>query len=279
VPSLSYQGFVVTARERLAFKPATLAVVEVPDARADDCVQALRAKLRQYDAVAACDDTRVVIFIVDAAPPVARERLADMVMRLGPGDPPRFHVGIASSASPGSVGFDELLRRAGAAAATARERGVLVAVAGEPASAKAGTAGAVGSAAASAGRSGTIVIADDDPDVTRLVDAHVRAAGYRTVLASDGQQALAAVEAHRPLLVIVDMMMPRVTGLDVLASLRHLRDRPRVIVLSARGREQDITRAFALGADDYMTKPFSPQELLARMDRLLRPEPARGVAP
>ena len=271
--SLSYQGFVVAARERLIFRPATLALVEVPEDRAADSAHALRAKLRLHDAVAVLDATHVAVLLVDAAPSVARERLADMVMRLGPGDPPRFHVGIASSTSAGSAGFDELLQRATDAAATARDRGVLVAVAGEPAPARAGAGGA------SPSRGGTVVIADDDPDVVRLVDAQLRAAGYKTVLASDGQQALAAVEEHRPRLVIVDMMMPRVTGLDVLASLRHLPDRPRVIVLSARGREQDITRAFALGADDYMTKPFSPQELLARMDRLLRPAPASGAAP
>ena len=98
----------------------------------------------------------------------------------------------------------------------------------------------------------------------------LRAAGYTTVVAADGSEALRAIDAHHPDLVIVDMMMPRMTGFDVLSALRHQPARPRVIVLSARGREQDVTRAFALGADDYVTKPFSPQELLARMERLLR---------
>jgi CheY-like chemotaxis protein len=275
VPSLAYQSFTIAARERLALRPGTLALIEMPDSRLDDACHALRARLRRNDALAACDETHVVVLLVDVTPAIARERLADMVVRLGPGDPPRFHVGIISSTSAGALGFDTMLKSASEAVVTARDRGVLVAVSGEvpPAPASAVTPDAT---PAFAPRGGTVVIADDDPDVTRLIDAQVRAAGYRTVLVSDGQQALAAVEKHRPALVIVDMMMPRVTGLDVLTALRHQPGRPRIIVLSARGREQDITRAFALGADDYVTKPFSPQELLARMERLLRPGAAEG---
>jgi CheY-like chemotaxis protein len=215
----------------------------------------------------------VVVLLVDVTPAIARERLADMVLRLGPGDPPRFHVGLISSPSAGALGFDGMLKSASEAVVSARDRGVLVAVAGEVPQAPDVTPGAL---PVLPPRGGTVVIADDDPEVTRLIDAQLQAAGYRTVLVPDGQQALAAVEKHRPALVIVDMMMPRVTGLDVLTALRHQPGRPRIIVLSSRGREQDITRAFALGADDYVTKPFSPQELLARMERLLRPGASAG---
>jgi DNA-binding response OmpR family regulator len=116
-----------------------------------------------------------------------------------------------------------------------------------------------------------VVIAEDDPDVTRIVDAQMRAAGYTAVIAFDGEQALAAVRTHAPDVLVLDLMMPKLTGFDVLAQLREgPAPRPRIVVLSARGREQDVMRAFELGADDYMTKPFNPQELLARIARLLR---------
>jgi DNA-binding response OmpR family regulator len=115
-----------------------------------------------------------------------------------------------------------------------------------------------------------LVLADDDPDVAHIVDAHMRAGGFSTTLAFDGQQALEAVEREQPDVLILDLMMPKMTGFDVLHRIRALANKPRVIVLSARVREQDVTRAFDLGADDYMLKPFSPQELRARISRLLR---------
>lgn len=115
-----------------------------------------------------------------------------------------------------------------------------------------------------------ILIADDDPDVTGLIDAQMRAAGYATVLAFDGEQALTAVLAHDPDVLVLALMLPRVTGYEILAQLQTAAVKPRIIVLSALSQEDDVTRAFALGTDDYMTKPFSPQELMARVARLLR---------
>jgi len=117
----------------------------------------------------------------------------------------------------------------------------------------------------------TVVVAEDDPDITRIIDAQVRAAGYTVITAPDGEQALAAVREHRTDVLVLDLMMPRLNGFDVLMQVRKLpAPRPRIVVLSARGREQDVMRAFDLGADDYMTKPFNPQELVARVARLLR---------
>jgi DNA-binding response OmpR family regulator len=79
------------------------------------------------------------------------------------------------------------------------------------------------------------------------------------------------VQANTTDVLILDLMMPRLSGFDVLAQLRdHAGPRPRIIVLSGRGREQDVMRAFDLGADDYMTKPFNPRELVARIARLLK---------
>ena len=117
----------------------------------------------------------------------------------------------------------------------------------------------------------TVVIAEDDPDVTHIIDAQLRAAGYKAILAFDGEQALAAVTANAADVLVLDLMMPNLNGFDVLGLIRQSPPpRPRIIVLSGRGREEDVTRAFELGADDYMTKPFNPQELLARIARLLK---------
>jgi DNA-binding response OmpR family regulator len=257
---LDYETFVAMAREQLGLLAGTLALVKLPEARLTETYATLRLESRRRDLVACYDPAHIILLLVEMPVARARERLGELISRLGPGDPPRFQIGLAHSPAPRAKTFEALLAEADQAIVVARQRGVLIAVAGEAAPA---------STAAGHDR-GTVVIADDDPDVMRLIDVQLRAAGYRTVLAADGSEALRALEAHRPDLIIVDMMMPRMTGFDVLTAIRNQPARPRVIVLSARGREQDVTRAFALGADDYITKPFSPQELLARMDRLLR---------
>jgi DNA-binding response OmpR family regulator len=257
---LDYETFIALAREQLGLLPGTLALVRVPEARLAESFAALRVESRRRDLVACYDPAHIILLMAEMPVTRARERLGELVSRLGPGDPPRFQVGLAYSPAPGAKSFETLLAESDQAIVSARKQGVLVAAAGElepPAP------------AADVIR-GTILIADDDPDLTRLIDVQARAAGYRTVLAADGSEALRAIEADHPDLVIIDMMMPRMTGFDVLTAIRHQPARPRVIVLSARGREQDVTRAFALGADDYVTKPFSSQELLARMERLLR---------
>ena len=117
----------------------------------------------------------------------------------------------------------------------------------------------------------TVLLAEDDADVQLILDTRLRAAGYRTVLSFDGQQTLDALDKEAPAIVLLDLMMPKLTGFDVLMKLRDRGgQRPRTIVLSARGRDEDVTRAFELGADDYVTKPFNPDELMARIARLTR---------
>lgn len=117
----------------------------------------------------------------------------------------------------------------------------------------------------------TILVADDEDDILKLVRFGLERDGHRVVMASDGAGALEAVRAELPALCVLDVMMPKLSGLEV---LQRLREDPRtaevrVILLTARGREADVDRGFELGADDYVTKPFSPQELRRRVRAVL----------
>ena len=125
-----------------------------------------------------------------------------------------------------------------------------------------------------------VLVCDDDQDVVRILDAHLAAVGYRRVVANDGVQALDEVRAQAPDAMVLDLMMPKLTGFDVLAALKEMGDRrPKVLVLSARGRQEDVIRAFQLGADDFLVKPFKPQELLGRVARLVpAPQDQRRTA-
>jgi DNA-binding response OmpR family regulator len=114
-----------------------------------------------------------------------------------------------------------------------------------------------------------ILVADDDPDLLDLVAYALSQTGYLVVKAADGNAALAGFEAEAPDLVVLDINMPGQSGFDVCAAIRGKSTVP-VMMLTARGEEQDLVRALDLGADDYLTKPFSPRTLLARVKALLR---------
>lgn len=119
-----------------------------------------------------------------------------------------------------------------------------------------------------------VVIADDDPTVLALVKTTVESYGMECAAAVEGDKALELMRAAPPDAAILDVMMPNMDGLEVLAAVRNdrtLKD-VRVLLLSALQQESDIVRALGLGADDYVTKPFSPLELVARLKRLLRSE-------
>ncbi len=123
-----------------------------------------------------------------------------------------------------------------------------------------------------------ILIVDDERDLLDLLAYNLERAGYRVCRAATGREALAEVERHRPDLVVLDVMLPDLEGFEVLRSLRSreaFRDLP-VILLTARGEEPDKLVGFELGADDYVVKPFSPRELLARVRAVLKR--ARGAA-
>ena len=117
-----------------------------------------------------------------------------------------------------------------------------------------------------------ILVVDDEADITALVAYHLAKAGLRVSTAANGPDALKAARDERPDVVILDLMLPGVSGYDILAELRKREETKEVgvILLTARREEVDRIRGLSLGADDYLTKPFSPQELSLRVGALLR---------
>jgi DNA-binding response OmpR family regulator len=115
----------------------------------------------------------------------------------------------------------------------------------------------------------TILIADDDADVRRLIVVLLERAGYRALEAADGQEALRLLYAQRPAAVVLDVTMPGLDGWKVLERIREVSDVP-VLMLTAQGEELHRVRGLRAGADDYVPKPFGRQELLARIEALLR---------
>ncbi len=125
-----------------------------------------------------------------------------------------------------------------------------------------------------------ILVVDDEPDITALVAYHLAKAGYRVSTASNGTDALRAAAEQRPDVIVLDLMLPGLSGLDVLQALRK-QDETRdvgVILLTARREEADRIRGLSLGADDYLTKPFSPNELTLRVAAIIRRLAAPAVA-
>jgi two-component system KDP operon response regulator KdpE len=114
-----------------------------------------------------------------------------------------------------------------------------------------------------------LLVIDDDPAIRETLARELSLAGFETVTAADGEEGKELFARHSPDLVVTDLAMPRADGLAVLAAVRKI-DRTPVLILSVRGEEEDKVRALDLGADDYVTKPFSLRELLARVRSLLR---------
>jgi DNA-binding response OmpR family regulator len=128
----------------------------------------------------------------------------------------------------------------------------------------------------------TILIVDDEPTIVEVVGLYLQREGFRVVTAADGAAALSMVEQQRPDLVVLDLMLPGLGGLEVTKRLRAAGALP-IIMLTARGEETDRVVGLELGADDYVTKPFSARELVARVKAVLRrsrpeAEPAEPAA-
>jgi two-component system response regulator ResD len=126
---------------------------------------------------------------------------------------------------------------------------------------------------------GSVLVVDDEPTIAEIVARYLQRAGYATRVAGDGAQALALCAQDTPDLVVLDIMLPGIDGLEVMRRLRHDGAPVRVILLTARGREDDRIVGLRRGADDYVVKPFSPGELVARVEAVLRRDRSPAVAP
>ena len=124
-----------------------------------------------------------------------------------------------------------------------------------------------------------VLVVDDEPDIVALVAYHLAKAGYRVATASSGTDALESARRERPAIIVLDLMLPGMSGYEVLEQLRA-NDATRdvaVLMLTARREEADRIQGLSLGADDYLTKPFSPQELVLRVGAILRRLSAGGA--
>ena len=120
-------------------------------------------------------------------------------------------------------------------------------------------------------RRGSVLVVDDEPTIAEVVARYLDRAGYRTRVAGDGRRALELVDDQRPDLIVLDLMLPGLDGLELMCRLGDAdRRRVPVILLTAKGEESDRVMGLRLGADDYVVKPFSPAELVARVDAVLR---------
>jgi len=115
----------------------------------------------------------------------------------------------------------------------------------------------------------TVLVVEDDPRIAQIVQDYLRHAGFAVAMADDGASALALVRDRHPDLVVLDLGLPRVDGIEVAKTLRREGDVP-IVMLTARVEESDRLLGLELGADDYLTKPFSPRELVARVKAVLR---------
>jgi DNA-binding response OmpR family regulator len=125
-----------------------------------------------------------------------------------------------------------------------------------------------------------VLVADDEEDIRALVAFRLERAGYEVITAADGEEALTLAKTRLPDLAVLDMMMPKATGLEVTRILRAqdtTKDIP-VILLTARAQEADVASGFEAGADDYVKKPFSPMDLQLRVQALLERSPAASAA-
>lgn len=115
-----------------------------------------------------------------------------------------------------------------------------------------------------------ILLVDDEPNIIELAQLYLEREGFQVISAADGKEALEAVEKHHPALMVLDLMLPEVDGLEVCRTLRGKNDPVAILMLTARDEDIDKILGLELGADDYLTKPFNPRELVARVKAVLR---------
>lgn len=127
-------------------------------------------------------------------------------------------------------------------------------------------------------REKTILIADDEKKISEVIQAYLEKEGFRVLCAYDGREALRLFDAHAPDLVVLDLMLPDISGEEVCTAIRA-KSRAPIIMLTAKTAEEDIVGGLGLGADDYVTKPFSNRQLLARIGAILRRASDEAVPP
>src|SRR5262245_38736895 len=124
----------------------------------------------------------------------------------------------------------------------------------------------------------TILVVDDEPDVVQLIDYNLKGSGYEVITAADGEEALNKARSAAPDVIILDLMLPKIDGIEVCKLLRREFNSTPIVMLTAKTSETDRVLGFELGADDYVTKPFSPRELILRVKRLLQGTRAKTEA-
>src|SRR5918995_3000929 len=124
---------------------------------------------------------------------------------------------------------------------------------------------------------GRVLVVDDEPIVREVLERYLHRGGFDVTTAGDGQAALDSFEANHPDLIVLDLMLPGIDGLEVFRRIRKRRQGTGVIMLTARGEETDRVVGLDLGADDYMGKPFSPREVIARVKAVLRRSRAQAT--
>jgi DNA-binding response OmpR family regulator len=125
-------------------------------------------------------------------------------------------------------------------------------------------------------RKKTVLVVDDEIKIAEVVSSYLENSGYQAVCAYNGQDALSLFDKLSPVLVILDLMLPDITGEDICREIRK-KSRVPVIMLTAKIEDEDIVTGLGLGADDYLTKPFSPRQLMARVDAVLRRVPEEDM--
>src|SRR5262245_6149755 len=253
--TLAFDAFTAVGDAVLASAPASLALLRTAPDRRARLADVLAEESRPRDVVGHYDDAHLVWLLPGVPARGAIEKIQLVIQRAAEADVSAT-AGVA--AGTGGSRVAALFAQADEALTEARYRHEPAALWTEHAREPQPVV------------SRTLVLADDDPEVVRVVDGYMRSMGFQTVVVFDGAKALEAIEEREPDVVILDLMMPAMNGFDVLKRLQGRPRRPRIVVLSARGREDDVTRAFDLGADDYIVKPFSPQEVRARIMKLLK---------
>jgi DNA-binding response OmpR family regulator len=279
-PELDFETLALVAREELSTLPATLVLVRVPEDLSQAVYSAIRSESRRRDLVSRYDASHIIVLMAEMPLARARVRFSEMLETLTPDAPARIRLGLACSQTPGARSFEELLAEADEEVSLGTRGGAPPESSGEPSAPPEG-----GAATGSRGvvdvhdptgfsrpgaRVFTVVIASGAAEVSRTLDDHLRRAGFRTIFAADSRGAEQAVERYKPDVLVVDLSLPHMTGFEVLAYSVQAPNRPGTIVVASRDRHQDVAHAVALGADDYVTTPFSPDDLLVRIRKLLR---------